>query len=302
MTNPRYFEYALMIERFGSFKRASLELHLSQPALSKGIAALEKEYGVILFDRESRPLIPTEAGRLILEEAQRFLQGDRQLKNRLLELRGVVSHKIRMAWGPYASKMYAADFSIRFQKQFPNSEVIFINASWEDLPKLLRNRQVDLFVGDISSPELKEEFQVDPLPTETVVYICNQNHPLAKFKQLELKEIYSHPLALCNPPPWAQKWLKTHMKDFDTRKSPACIRGDDYRQIEEIILKDSQIGTLASCTCFEKNIANKNLVAIPMENAPYLRAGIVSAKLGNQIPILNELVEILKQLPRKLTE
>ncbi|MDF3129743.1 LysR family transcriptional regulator [Kiritimatiellaeota bacterium B1221] len=301
MTNPRYFEYALMIERFGSFKRASLELNLSQPALSKGIAALEKEYGVTLFNRESRPLVPTDAGRLVLEEGQRFIQGNRQLRNRLLELHGVVSHNIRIAWGPYASIKYATDFTLRFQAQFPNSEITFINSSWEKLPKLLRNRQVDLFVGDISSPELEEEFQVYPLPTEAVVYVCNRNHPLAKRKQLKLTEIYSHPLALCNPPPWAQKWLKTQMKDQDTRQSPACIRVDEYRQIEEIILKNSQVATLTGYSCFEENISNKNLVAIPLENAPYLRAGIVWSAQGNQTPTLEKTVSILKQLPQKLT-
>ncbi len=301
MPNPRYFEYALMIERFGSFKRAALELHVSQPALSKGISALEEIYSVLIFDRDSRPVMPTAAGKIILEEAQRVLQGDTQLKNRLLELKGVVNQNFRIAWGPYASKMYAADFLNRFHTQFPKSEVHFINAGWSDLPRLLRNRQVDVFIGDISTHGLKDEFQIHPLPLDAVVFVCNPQHPYSKAKLLDPMDICSQPLALCSPPPWAKKWLRNHMDAIDTRDSPSSFRGDDYRLIEEIILENPGVGTMASRACFEKNIANGKLRAIPIKDAPYLQAGIVVDPGIKKLPLLNEVVELILALAEQKT-
>ncbi|WFB35869.1 LysR family transcriptional regulator [Kiritimatiellota bacterium B12222] len=296
MINPRYYEYALMIERFGSFKRAALELHLSQPALSKGIAALEQEYNVEIFDRENRPLTPTHAGKLILEEAQRVLQGDNLLKSRLLELHGVINHKFRIAWGPYASKVYAADLLTCFQTQYPKSELQFINAGWKDLPRLLRNRQVDMFIGDISTPGLKDEFKVYPLPQDVIDFICNPQHPLAQTTYLDPENICSQALALCSPPPWAKKWLKLHMNSYDSRESPASLRGDDYRLIEEIILTNPKIATLASRACFEHHIATGKLVAVPMKNAPYLQAGMVIDPSMQPPTLLEELIQLVINL------
>ncbi len=298
MTNPRYFEYALMIEQFGSFKRASLELHVSQPALSKGIAALEAEYGVSLFDRESRPLRPTEAGKLILEEAKRLLEGEKELKSRLLQLRGMVNHHVRIAFGPYTGKVYGAEFTRAFQLKFPRSELFLQTCSWDQLPGRLRNRQIDLFVGDISSEYLREELTVIPLPPEPLVYLCSPSHPFAGHQELTVSEFYSYPLILCSAPPWGKAWLRRFMEDFDHRESPANIRVDDYRMIRDVLLDNPRLGSMGSISCFQKEIDNGELIAIAIKKAPHLQAGIVINKLEKQIPILDDVIALLQSVSK----
>jgi DNA-binding transcriptional LysR family regulator len=56
-----------------SFNRAAQKLHMAQPPLSNQIKQLEKELGVLLFERTNRGVRTTEAGELLLEEAQRIL-------------------------------------------------------------------------------------------------------------------------------------------------------------------------------------------------------------------------------------
>jgi DNA-binding transcriptional LysR family regulator len=296
MKNPRYFKYALMIEQFGSFKRASLELHVSQPALSKGIAALEAEYGVILFDRDSRPLAPTEAGKVLLEEAKRIFEGEKALKSRLLQLQGMINHHVRIAFGPYAGKVYGAEFTRAFQLKFPRSELHLQTCSWEQLPTLLRNRQIDLFVGDISSEYLIEEFNVIPLPPEPLVYLCAPGHPFSDHQELTVSDFYTYPLILCSAPPWGKAWLRDFMEDFDHRESPANIRIDDYRMILDVLLENPRQGSIGSISCFRNEIDKGELIAIPFEKAPALQAGIVINKLEKQIPILADVIALLQSV------
>jgi|GEM_PF-1693168 len=296
MANPRYFEYALMIDKFGSFKRASLELHVSQPALSKGIAALEEEYGVVIFNRNSRPLIATKSGKVILEEAQRIIQGDQQLKARLMQMKGMVNHKVRIGWGPYACKVYGADFAGRFKKRFPKSELFLVGGSWDDLPRLLRSRQIDLFVGDISEEKLRDEFDTVELPSEPVAFVCNPEHPLAEKNKVGISQIFSYPFVLCSAPPWAKGWFKKYMKGFDPRESPASIRVDDYRMIADILSKNPTMGTLGTLSCFRDELSAKKLTLIPIENSPAVCAGVATLKKTKSTSILDEVVSILEKL------
>ena len=63
----------IAIAETGSFSEASEHLYLTQPAISKRIAALESELDTSLFDREGRHTQLTEAGRALLPRAQKIL-------------------------------------------------------------------------------------------------------------------------------------------------------------------------------------------------------------------------------------
>lgn len=85
MPTFRQLEYLVMVAELGSFTRAAEELHVSQPALSSQIAVLEREIGARLFDRLSRTVHLTPAGRIMfpyakasLAEAQRGMSATRQ--------------------------------------------------------------------------------------------------------------------------------------------------------------------------------------------------------------------------------
>jgi DNA-binding transcriptional LysR family regulator len=70
----RQLEYVVGIVEHGGFGRAAAALHVTQPALSEGVARLERELGVRLFDRVGRRALPTAAGDAFLDPARRVLR------------------------------------------------------------------------------------------------------------------------------------------------------------------------------------------------------------------------------------
>src|SRR3546814_17860955 len=80
----RQLRYFVAVARNESFKKAAIELHIAQPALSRQIGLLEHELKTTLFTRHTRGSIPTEAGLMLLEEAERILHLPEQVKQPII--------------------------------------------------------------------------------------------------------------------------------------------------------------------------------------------------------------------------
>src|SRR5450755_4747944 len=79
----------IAVAKLGHLTRAAETLHLSQPALSGQIKALEENLGVTLFERSSSGMALTTSGRRLLEDAQRVIEAVEQLKHAAQLLRGL---------------------------------------------------------------------------------------------------------------------------------------------------------------------------------------------------------------------
>ena len=67
-------EYLLAVANCGSFSMAAEHCFVTQPSLSMQVKALEEELGVVRLDRSKKPVIPTEAGAVVLERARETLK------------------------------------------------------------------------------------------------------------------------------------------------------------------------------------------------------------------------------------
>ena len=68
--NLRHLRGLLAVEEHGSISTAAQAISLSQPALTQGILKLETQLGEVLFDRRSDGMVPTTAGKLVLDRAR----------------------------------------------------------------------------------------------------------------------------------------------------------------------------------------------------------------------------------------
>jgi DNA-binding transcriptional LysR family regulator len=122
----------LQVADAGSFSAAAEQLHLSQPAVSKRLAALERRVGRRLFDRIGRQVTLTEGGRTLLPYARRVLQdiedGRRALSHLTGEVRGRLSigtsHHIGLHRLPPVLKAFVHDYpDVDLDLHFMDSEV-----------------------------------------------------------------------------------------------------------------------------------------------------------------------------------
>ena len=123
----------LSVVEHESFTKAASDLHISQPAVSKAISALEDELGVQLFWRSKRNgLILTDAGHQILVIARQMKQLEDNIRQTANRANQMLEGTLRIASMPITSTMILAELIPKFHKKYPNIQIeIYEGTNWE---------------------------------------------------------------------------------------------------------------------------------------------------------------------------
>ncbi|MFC4007716.1 LysR family transcriptional regulator [Nonomuraea purpurea] len=111
------------VGRLGSFSAAAQELSMTQPAVSRQIAALERHTGVRLFERLPRGVRPTDAGTAALEQAGEVLRGMRLFETRLRAFATASAGRVRVSAFPSAATRYLPERFRAFTARHPAVEL-----------------------------------------------------------------------------------------------------------------------------------------------------------------------------------
>jgi len=162
-----------------SFSRAAEELHLTQPAVSAQIVALETALKARLFDRSGRKLALTDAGRIAATAAEDILRRIDRFESDLADLLtpGAGSLKIGASHvvGIYLLPAILADFRVRY----PDADlVVRVDTRHKIVEMVLRN-ELDLAVIGEGAPVQDERLATKPIARDSLVLIAPPHHPLA---------------------------------------------------------------------------------------------------------------------------
>lgn len=177
----RHLRYFLCVAEELHFGRAALRLGISQPPLSQQIRALEEELGMQLFERTSRRVRLTDAGRLFEPEARKTLeQMDRATKVAQRAQRGEVG-LLNLGFttsAPFVPRIASALY--RFRQHYPDVEMALRELGRDQQIEEIRNQRLDIGVlRDVETPTLPSGMVSQCLLTEDVVLAMRDDHPLA---------------------------------------------------------------------------------------------------------------------------
>src|SRR5580698_3277850 len=184
----------LAVARQRHFRRAADNLHLSQPAVSRHVAELESELGVRLFDRNTREVVPTEAGRYLESAIERVLD----------ELEGVLEHvhsegerkrgKVRVAAVPTLSASLMPACIADCARDYPELTIQLHDQAQTLVLDSVRGGEVDFGIA-IDPPEAGD-FDCETIMRDPFHLVCPANHPLARLKTVPWKKLEQQPLVL----------------------------------------------------------------------------------------------------------
>ena len=181
----------------GRFVLAAQSVHVTQSALSMLIRDLEKEMGVRLFDRHTRMVQLTEAGREFLPAAQKTLA---DLEAALTDTRDRVALKrgrVSIATSTVLGATLLPWAISRFQLRHPGIRMVLSDVPEEDIAPLVKSGAVDLGVGTALDPDA--DMRESPLFEDRLMLLCPPTHSLAKRRVAAWRDLAQHPLVLLHP-------------------------------------------------------------------------------------------------------
>ncbi|PYG32521.1 LysR family transcriptional regulator [Pelagimonas varians] len=191
MANTRRYAHFIAAMEQRSFIGAAQMVNLSQPALSKSILALEDEYGVKLFDRHPRGLVPTQFGHALEYHARRILLDVKQSKSDLAAMASGAVGRIRIGVGQgFVGHVETA--LLELEQDFPSIDNLVITDYAEGLRLALLENRIEIYLGMANRLVDDEEFETTIVASDPILGLCHHSHAFAEkevsFEQLRDQE------------------------------------------------------------------------------------------------------------------
>jgi DNA-binding transcriptional LysR family regulator len=177
--------FLAVVEERG-FSRAANRLHRTQPAISHTIRRLEDEIGEALFERSSREGTLTAAGELLREYAQRLLKLRGEATSALEELRSLERGRLHIVANEYTC-LYLLPVLDEFRRLCPHISVLVERGLASRIPDQLIDRSAE--IGVITYPPDDPQLQSISVYTDSVVFVVNPRHPLAREKKVGIRQL-----------------------------------------------------------------------------------------------------------------
>lgn len=177
-----------------SFTKASKELFISQPAISKHIHELEVQYRTPLFDRAGSKIALTRAGELLLSHTSQLLQAYRQMDFEMNLLTDNVSGELRLGASTTVAQYVLPPVLSTFIRKFPDIRISLLNGNSRDIEQALRDGKITL--GLVEGNMRQNTLHYLPFMKDELVVVTHTNSKFARYDELTLDELSRLPLVL----------------------------------------------------------------------------------------------------------
>ncbi len=179
------------------FTRAAERLHIEQPPLSRAIKELEDDLGVVLFERNRRGTVLTEAGARFLQDVRRVFAVLKQAQENVRAVAAGLSGSLRIAVSDGAIDPRLSALLARCREEEPEIEIRLSEVPLADQLRGLRSG--DFSIGFAHTAEVGDGIVTEPLWHDPLMVAVPARHPLLSHKAVPLHQLAIYPLVLCDP-------------------------------------------------------------------------------------------------------
>lgn len=221
----KQLEYFVAAGEAGSIKLAAEKIAISQPSISSAISHIESELQLQLFVRHhAQGLSLTTSGRRMLHEAKLFLKQGEGLYAVASELNNEIRGQLSVGCMITLAPMLAPQLAHTFTSENPGVTVVTSEGGHEDMLKMLR--QVDIDVAITYDLPAQEDMSFEALADLPPYVLVATKHPLAKKRELGLKDLVSEPMILLDLPRSVQYFSSL----FESKNLSASIHARSRNQ------------------------------------------------------------------------
>lgn len=185
--------YVIAVDNFKSFAKAARSCHVTQPTLSMQIKKLEEDMGVLIFDRSKKPILTTDIGKRIVDQARTVMRERDKIKELIQDEQDTVKGELRVGIIPTLGPYMLPLFLPAFMERYPEVQLNIQELLSEEIVRKLQMDQLD--IGILVTPLNADGFMELPLFYETFVVYMSTSHPLSDkhlidFDDLDIEDMW----------------------------------------------------------------------------------------------------------------
>jgi DNA-binding transcriptional LysR family regulator len=196
-----------------SFSEAAEHLYLTQPAVSKRIAALEDELKTRLFDRIGRKISLTEAGRTLLARARTIVLEMEDSKREIANLSGNVAGRLSIGTSHHIGLHRIPPVLRHFTRHYPQVDLDLQFMDSEAACRAVHTGELEL--GIVTLPlEPMADLDSELLWPDPLAVVVGRDHPLAAHASITVAELSQHPAILPSEVTYTHELLKRALAPY----------------------------------------------------------------------------------------
>src|SRR5262245_18139580 len=294
----RHLQLLVALDQFRHLGRAAAFLSLTQPAVSKSLAEIERMFGLDLFVRSTRGTEPTAYGATVVRFARSVLADYDRTRDEIAAVASGSAGRTRVGAMVVATPGLLTR-AVELLKS--RSALTMVSIEEGDLTRLmtrLRVGELDLIVGRLEQGYAAPDLETEALYDETMCLVARPDHPMAKKARPSWNELAELPWVV--PPPWASSRIKLNQVFYQHGLNPPVdlIETASFLAMLSFVRQRPAIGFVGRAVAryLEKEGLAKTLaVKLPIELPP---VGIITLRGRSRTPATTQLVEALRKAPK----
>ena len=175
-------DFMAVAER-GSLRAAARQLAVTQPAITRSIQELEKELGVVLFERRAKGVSLTKMGELFLRRSKAVRSELQRAQDEIDQLRGEMHGNVCVCMSSIPQMAMLPDAMAAFRQRYPDVKLDIIDGLLPSVESELKDGIVDCYIGP-TLDDVSLELRAGKLFDSVRVIVGRRGHPLANARSL----------------------------------------------------------------------------------------------------------------------
>ncbi|MBB6499480.1 hydrogen peroxide-inducible genes activator [Pedobacter cryoconitis] len=189
-------EYIVAVDTYRSFVGAAEKCFVTQPTLSMQVQKLEEMLNVKIFDRSKQPVIPTEIGSQIIEQARLVLQESQKIKEIISSQQQDIVGELKVGIIPTVAPYLLPQVIASMMEKYPDLKLLIWEYTTEDIIHHLKTGVLDC--GILATPLGDNSITEIPMYYENFVTYISKNSKLFKKKNIDANDLEDENIWLLN--------------------------------------------------------------------------------------------------------
>lgn len=279
--NLELYKIFLSVAKNQNITKASEELRISQPAISKQIKNLEESLGGVLFIRTKRGVTLTKEGEELYKYIEKGLEYITNAENKFTDLINLEIGTIRIGASTTIAKEFLMPYLEEYHKLYPHIKIEIHTSLWSNLIPKLRNGLIDMIILNVSTNTFDSDIEITKIKTIKDCFITSRKYIDKIEKPISLKKLSEYPLIIQSKKSNARTTIDNFCKKHNITLTPS-MELSSYTLVNEFTKRGFGIG-YATKDYIKEDLKNKTLYEVKIkEKIPHRHIGIALSK--NNIP------------------